>query len=123
MGAHSSGSGKKMIIPAAMLAACICIAGCLQAAPPGPGLPPELASRLAQYRQKDDLKDWIYAQVQWVAQRPGPRAGSLKRAEDAAWRRPRNDQEVQAWLDLLVNEGYAFLIAGDIVHSTDAYTA
>lgn len=77
----------------------------------------------SEYRAKDDLAGWIYAQLPWVAQQPGARSGQLVWAVSAAWRSPRNNNEIQAWQDLLVNEGYALLMAGDIVHSTDAYTA
>jgi len=47
----------------------------------------------------------------------------LDKAVSGAWRRPGNNEEIQAWQDLLTNQGYALLMSGDIVHSTDAYTA
>jgi tetratricopeptide (TPR) repeat protein len=47
----------------------------------------------------------------------------LTRAAATAWRYPHSNEEVQAWQDLLSNEGYALLMGGDIVRSTDAYTA
>src|SRR5580704_3957577 len=90
----------------------------LNAMPPGPGLPPDLQSQLQQRRNADDLQDWIYDQLQWVARLPAPRAAQLSIAVSEAWRAPRNAREYQAWLDLLVNEGYALLQAGDIVRST-----
>ena len=95
----------------------------LKATPPGPTIPPALQSRLDQYHLRDDLQDWVYDQLQWVAQQPGARASRLPLAVSEAWRAPRNSQEYEAWLDLLVNEGYSLLQAGDIVRSTDAYTA
>jgi len=81
------------------------------------------APSLAKYRAADDLSGWIYAQLQWVAQDPAGRSALLTGAVANAWRRPRTDAEDQAWLDLLTNEGYAFLLKGAIVTSTDAYTA
>ncbi|HTJ13002.1 MAG TPA: tetratricopeptide repeat protein, partial [Dinghuibacter sp.] len=81
------------------------------------------ALHLSTYRQKDDLSGWIYAQLQWVAAAPSTRYPVLLRAVADAWRPPRGDDEAQAWQDMLVNEGYALLQAGDIVRSTDAYTS
>lgn len=86
-------------------------------------LPVELSARLAGDRAKDDLSTWIYDQLQYVAKAPADRSGVLVQAAGEAWRRPRTNEEVQAWLDLLTNEGYALLLAGSIVPSTDAYTA
>jgi len=82
-----------------------------------------LQEQFDQFRKKDQLAEWIYAQIQWVAKAPAARAGSLALAREKAWRSPRSNEEVQAWQDLLSNEGYALLTSGDIVHSTDAYTA
>jgi tetratricopeptide (TPR) repeat protein len=95
----------------------------LAAAPAGPDLPPDLQTRLQRFRNSDDLQNWIYDQLQWVAQQPGPRSQRLITAVSESWRTPRTDEESQAWLDLLINEGYSLLRAGDIVRSTDAYTA
>ena len=109
---------------------------------PQPQLPPpDVLTQLQAYRAKDDLSGWIYAQIQWVAKDPLTRSGLLVRAAasapgagsvptkgnaptaGSAWRSPRTNEEIQAWQDLLANEGYALLMSGDIVHSTDAYTA
>ncbi|MBS1605738.1 MAG: CHAT domain-containing protein, partial [Bacteroidetes bacterium] len=76
-----------------------------------------------RYRAADDLSGWIYEQLQWVAKDPAARSQLLTEAVANAWRRPRTDAENQAWLDLLTNEGYALLLKGAIVPSTDAYTA
>ncbi|HVS96364.1 MAG TPA: CHAT domain-containing protein [Puia sp.] len=71
----------------------------------------------------DDLSGWIYDQIQWVRQDPARRCVRFARSVDEVWRRPRSEAEIQAWLDMLTNEGYVFLVSGDIVPSTDAYTA
>jgi len=76
-----------------------------------------------KYRAADDLSGWIYDQLQWVAKDPAARSKLLTEAVSTAWRQPHNDAENQAWLDLLTNEGYALLLKGAIVSSTDAYTA
>jgi len=76
-----------------------------------------------KYRAADDLSGWIYEELQWVAKDPATRSQLLTEAVSNAWRRPRTDAENQAWLDLLTNEGYALLLKGAIVSSTDAYTA
>src|SRR5260221_13692677 len=85
--------------------------------------PAELQPALEKDRAKDDLSGWIYDQLQWVAKAPASRSGRLVRAVEEAWRRPRTNEEAQAWLDLLTNEGYSLLLNGSIVPSTDAYTA
>jgi tetratricopeptide (TPR) repeat protein len=86
-------------------------------------LPTDTREQLQQYQAKDNLSGWIYTLLQWVAKSPGTRADLLVRAIGSAWRSPRSNEEVQAWQDLLSNEGYALLMSGDIVRSTDAYTA
>lgn len=85
--------------------------------------PPALEQQLKQLREKNDLTGWIYLQIQWVAKAPVSRSGFLQRAVKEAWRAPATDEEIQAWQDLLVNEGYALLMSGDIVRSTDSYTS
>jgi tetratricopeptide (TPR) repeat protein len=78
---------------------------------------------LSSFQERDDLSGWIYAQLQWVAAAPAVRARQLTVAVAGAWRPPRTEEEIQAWQDLLTNEGYDLLLSGDIVRSTDAYTA
>ena len=91
----------------------------------GPGLllPALLQAQLRQYQERDDLTAWIYTQIQWVVKSPASRAPLLVQAAEKAWRSAHSNEEIQAWQDLLSNEGYAWLVSGDIVHSTDAYTA
>ncbi|MDP4244873.1 MAG: CHAT domain-containing protein [Bacteroidota bacterium] len=86
-------------------------------------IPDELRVSLQQYRDKDDLSGWVYAQIQWVSRAPARRSGLLPLAVKQAWRKPRSMEEMQAWQDLLTNEGYAMLLTGAIVPSTDAYSA
>ena len=98
-------------------------------APSGPNqgpnllLPASLQAQLRQYQERDDLTAWIYTQIQWVVKSPANRASLLVQATEKAWRSAHSNEEIQAWQDLLSNEGYAWLMSGDIVHSTDAYTA
>jgi len=90
----------------------------------GPGnAPPEMTQQLKQLRDRNDLTEWIYLQIQWVAKAPVSRSALLQQAVQTAWRTPSTNEEIQAWLDLLTNEGYALLMSGDIVHSTDSYTS
>ncbi len=84
--------------------------------------PPTLQTALAHYKSKGDLTGWIYAQLEWTGQSAADHAALLTKAVDSAWRRPHTAEESQAWQDLLTNQGYALLLAGDIVPSTDAYT-
>src|SRR5579864_1663000 len=92
-----------------------------QAQPPTAGT--SLASTLQQLRTRDDLSGWIFQQIQYVAKAPASRSSLLIHAVDEAWRHPRTEAEAQAWQDPLINEGYALLLSGAIVPSTDAYTA
>src|SRR6187402_2925096 len=85
--------------------------------------PPTFEQQLKQLRAKNDLTGWIYLQIQWTAKAPVQRSTWLKSAVDQAWRTPSSNEEVQAWQDLLVNQGYTLLISGDIVRSTESYTA
>ncbi|TDW97430.1 CHAT domain-containing protein [Dinghuibacter silviterrae] len=78
---------------------------------------------LLRYQKQNDLSDWIYTQIQWVAAAPAQRASQLQEATHKAWRAPRTEEEIQAWQDLLTNEGYMWLLNGAVVPSTDAYTA
>ena len=90
---------------------------------PSPAFPESVRNHLQHFREADDLSGWIYEQIQWVAEAPAARATALIRAANETWRRPQTTAEVQAWLDLLTNEGYSLLLGGAIVPSTDAYTA
>jgi len=83
----------------------------------------DLQTALEKDRARDDLSGWIYDQLQWVSKAPASRWGILPQAVEKAWRRPHTNEEVQAWLDLLTNEGYTLLLNGSIVSSTDAYSA
>lgn len=85
-------------------------------------LPPGMEQQLRLYQEADNLTGWIYSQIQWTVKAPATRAALLARATATAWRSPHSNEEIQAWQDLLNNEGYALLMSGDIVRSTDAYT-
>ncbi|MBO9728101.1 MAG: CHAT domain-containing protein [Chitinophaga sp.] len=70
---------------------------------------------------KRPLAAWIYAQIQLPAATPTAKAQQLKQAINNAGRTPSSTEDIQAWQDLLINLGYAFLQSGDIISSTDAY--
>jgi len=74
---------------------------------------------------KDDFTGWIYQRIQYVAKQPLTRADLLTETETQAkaWRQPKTPEEIQAWLDLLTNQGYIWLLNGNIVRSTDSYTS
>ncbi|CAL1520467.1 CHAT domain-containing protein [Chitinophaga sp. MM2321] len=80
-----------------------------------------LPDTLRKYRAADQLTEWIYTQLQWPAATPLEKAAILKQATTHIWRLPKTAEEVQAWQDLLINQGYTLLLSGDIVSSTDAY--
>ncbi|HXD79647.1 MAG TPA: tetratricopeptide repeat protein, partial [Puia sp.] len=109
--------------PAAFLIGWLLCGATVKAGPGAPAIPADLSTRLQRDRTRDDLQDWVYDQIQWVAALPSARAMQLNIAVRTAWRGPHTAEEHQAWLDLLINQGYALLQAGDIVASTDAYSA
>ena len=74
-----------------------------------------------KYRDSNQLAEWIYAQIQYPAVSPAAKAAQLKQVIASAWRAPASNDEIQAWLDLLINQGYTLLQSGDIISSTDAY--
>jgi CHAT domain-containing protein/tetratricopeptide (TPR) repeat protein len=74
-----------------------------------------------KYKDNNQLTAWIYAQIQYPAASPATKAIQLKQAITGAWRPPTTTEEKQAWLDLLINQGYTLLQSGDIISSTDAY--
>lgn len=74
-----------------------------------------------KYQDNNQLTAWIYAQIQYPATSPAAKAAQLKQATTRIWRTPATAEEVQAWLDLLINQGYTLLQSGDIISSTDAY--
>ena len=74
-----------------------------------------------KYRDSNQLTEWIYAQIQYSGLSPAAKAAQLKQATINAWRAPASAEEIQAWLDLLINQGYTLLQSGDIISSTDAY--
>ena len=118
-------SGSRPLTPTQPLLLFLLII-CLFSFQPGAGdssLPAPLAEQYRAYREKDHLSGWIYSQLQWVAKDPVSRAWLLARTVRTAWRRPRTNEEIQAWQFLLVNEGYTWLLSGDIVQSIDSYTA
>ena len=76
---------------------------------------------LKKHQAANRLDEWIYTYIQCPAATPAEKAAQLKRALTNAWRAPRTTDEVQAWMDLLINQGYSLLQSGDIISSTDAY--
>lgn len=74
-----------------------------------------------KYRDSNQLSAWIYAQIQYPAASPSAKALQLRHAQGSAWRTPASTDEIQAWQDLLINQGYTLLQSGDIISSTDAY--
>ena len=101
-------SGRRMLLLAATAALFIC------------WQQPDTAL-LRKYRAGNRLAEWIYAQLQFPAAGPSAKAALLQQAAANAWRAPQTHAEIQAWQDLLINQGYTLLQSGDIISSTDAY--
>src|SRR6266704_2120206 len=103
------GNNQKIAPLIATLALCLLFLS-FQPGSPVPLLPLPLREQLRQDQTKDSLTAWIYRQIQWVVKAPAARATLLTRAVATAWRSPRSNEEIQAWQDLLSNEGYALLM-------------
>lgn len=88
-----------------------------------PTVRPDKAVReeLLSHQENDNLGEWVYTLLSWANRKPAANIVGMEKEMQGVWRGPQNPDEIQAWLDLLVNKGYLWLVSGDIVASTDAY--
>ncbi|RZL21749.1 MAG: hypothetical protein EOO96_24200, partial [Pedobacter sp.] len=77
--------------------------------------------KLEIFKQKDNLIDWIYQRLAYVAEDPQQRLAYLMETQNKAWRKAKTEDEHYAWLNLLSTQGYYQLLDGKILGSTNSY--
>ena len=80
-----------------------------------------LDTSLIRFKREDNLTAWLYARIAHNAENPGERLPFLMSTESEAWREPQNNQEIEGWLNLLINQGYYQLYTGNILKSIELY--
>lgn len=84
-------------------------------------LPSGFRAALDQYRQDDDLTNWLYARIDYAEAAPSARIRFLMDTQKEAWRKYRTLPERQAWFNLLILQGYNLLQTGNMLASIQAY--
>ncbi len=72
-------------------------------------------------KAKDSLAKWIDNRVNLALEQPTERLPFLMETNKLVWRKPQKPQETEAWLFLLINQGYYQLQNGDILASITCY--
>ncbi|MEJ6981856.1 CHAT domain-containing tetratricopeptide repeat protein [Pedobacter sp. P351] len=80
-----------------------------------------LDTELSALRQDDKLTDWLYARIAYNAENPRERLPFLMATESETWRKPQTNDENEAWLNLLINQGYYQLYTGNVLKSIEQY--
>lgn len=80
-----------------------------------------VTQKLKVFRTADNLSEWVYERLAYVNEDPVNRIDFLVQTHQQAWRKPKNDDEYYAWLNLLSTEGYIYLLNADILGSIAAY--
>ncbi|HTN19790.1 MAG TPA: CHAT domain-containing protein [Pelobium sp.] len=75
----------------------------------------------AALKAKDSLAKWIDNNVNFALEQPKTRLSFLMEIRRQVWRKPKTQQENEAWLFLLINQGYYQLQNGDILASINCY--
>ena len=82
-----------------------------------------IQKKLELQQQKNNLIDWIYLRLDYVAEEPQQRLPYLMETQNKAWRKAKTADEHYAWLNLLSTQGYYQLLDGNILGSTNSYEA
>ncbi len=77
--------------------------------------------RQNELKAKDSLAKWIDNRVNFALENPEERLPFLMETSKNVWRQPSTPQENEAWLFLLINQGYYQLQNGDILVSIKCY--
>lgn len=83
--------------------------------------PDVLKKRTEQFKQEDNLEEWIYYMLDYVYEQPVNRIAILNEIDNWAWRKPKNENERAAWLDMLTGQGYYLMYEGNILPSIETY--
>jgi CHAT domain-containing protein len=82
-----------------------------------------LERKLDSIKAKDNLGDWIYERMDYVALNPQQRLGFLMDTQKKLWRNPKSYDEHYIFLGLLNSQGYYQLLNGNILGSINSYEA
>lgn len=74
-----------------------------------------------ELKTQDSLARWIDNRVNFALEKPVQRLNFLMETNTLIWRPAKTDQENEAWLFLLINQGYYQLQNGDILASITSY--
>ncbi|MBC8053838.1 MAG: CHAT domain-containing protein [Sphingobacteriaceae bacterium] len=80
-----------------------------------------LEKKLSILKNQNNLTDWLYARMDYNAEKPGERILFLMSTAGEAWRKPQSQPEREAWLNLLTNQGYYQLYTGNVLYSIEEY--
>lgn len=86
-------------------------------------VPDALKKRSDELKKEDNLEEWVYYMLDHVYEKPSERLPELLQIDDWAWRKPKDENERAAWLDLLTSQGYYLMYAGNILPSIESYEA
>jgi CHAT domain-containing protein/tetratricopeptide (TPR) repeat protein len=111
----------KLII--CMFAFCFALPYTVLAQPDTVALPASVQQQLQNFRQKDQLDEWIYSRIAFVDEKSADRIVFLMHTQKEAWRSYKTYKERLAWFDLLSLQGYYQLQSGNILSSISAYEA
>lgn len=81
----------------------------------------DISDQLNQLRQDDNLVEWIDLGLEKASTDRAESLKYLEKTEKALWRKPKTSEEKEAWLYLLINQGYYQLYYGDINNSINKY--
>lgn len=84
-------------------------------------LPVALKKTQDSLQQKDKLADWIYNRLDYSYAHPKESLSFLMNTQSEVWRKAKSAVEKEAWLLLLINQGYNQLYSGNILNSINAY--
>ncbi|TZF81529.1 CHAT domain-containing protein [Pedobacter sp. BS3] len=78
-------------------------------------------NRLDSLRKADNLSEWIYSRIDYSHTNPDKRLAVLMQTGTGIWRKPATAAEHEAFLNLLINQGYYQLYDGNVLRSIDCY--
>ncbi|MFD2162059.1 CHAT domain-containing protein [Paradesertivirga mongoliensis] len=81
----------------------------------------ELDSTLENLKKQDKLSEWIYQRIAYSAEKPEERLPFLMATAGETWRKPKTNHELEASLNLLINQGYYQLYTGNVLQSIEEY--
>ncbi|SHF18003.1 CHAT domain-containing protein [Pedobacter caeni] len=84
-------------------------------------LPVPIKKALDSLKKNDNLSEWIYSRIDYTQADPGASLPFLMNSTKDAWRKPKTEAEMQAWVLLLSHQGYNQMYAGNILNSINCY--